>query len=216
MRASPSTNLVRSLPLFAVAGAFFGAGAVVLRLDPRVGPGWFALWALLIALGFISCIGGVVSWLLAGESGVPPDPPRTHRSRTSGRPTAGVEALAPRGRTEFVRPPPGILSRSGPNRYSPEPSDFEPTPMFADAELEDFSSEEPEPVEIDAPPTGPSPDLPEWDEEGAQEEEPYPVGEPAPMVSVDEALRDLDGIERDLVRRGRPGSSDPPATSTAP
>ena len=62
-----SVNFVRSLPLFIVAGVFFGIGVVAFVLDPHYGPGFFTLWALLIALGFVSSIGGVASWLLVPE-----------------------------------------------------------------------------------------------------------------------------------------------------
>lgn len=187
--AGLSVDFLRSVPLFAVAGVFFVAGVLVLHFDPHYGPGVFTLWALLIALGFVSAIGGVVSWLLTAEPPPAGASPRTERVTPPARVTPPVPPTrrempppAPRrNRGEFGRPEPPARGRSEAPTYSPMPSDFEPA----------------------------APHPPEWDEEGAREEDPYPVGDPAELVSVDDALRDLDGIERDLVPRARRPASDP-------
>jgi hypothetical protein len=179
--ASPfSTNFLRSVPLFVCAGIFFVGGAVVLSLDPHYGPGPFTLWALLFTLGFVSSIGGVASWLLAAEPGAP----RPSARETPAPPTptrrsdSPAEFPAERDRTLFGRPSPTVHERPAPGApYRPVAADF------------------------DAQPGPPSPD---WDEEGASEELPYPLPDPNEAVSVEDALRDLDGIERDLVPRSRP------------
>jgi hypothetical protein len=176
-------NFVRSLPLFVAAAAFFVAGGLVLEFDPHVGPGVFTLWALLLALGFVSAIGGVASWLLVGDGSRSPTASRPSPSPSpspSPAPASSLRAAGnptPRARAEFGRPPPAASPPREIPPYRPIPSDLDPTVLASTAE---------------------------WDEEGAVEEFPYPADTLVDSSSVEDVLRDLDGIEHDLAPRSRP------------
>ncbi|MGA8664319.1 MAG: hypothetical protein WB809_04530 [Thermoplasmata archaeon] len=175
----PSDNFIRSIPLFVVAGVFFAIGVLAFLLDPHYGPGFFTLWALLIALGFISAIGGVASWLLVAEPSSSPPTARAVRKPAPDPPGPSKSSgVPPRARNDFGRPTPDVREVRDAPVYRPHPSDFGDSVSAA----------------------------PVWDEEGAREEPPPPIGDPASFVSVEEALKDLDGIEQALVPRGRPPS----------
>ena len=180
-----SVNFVRSLPLFIVAGVFFVVGVVAFYLDPHYGPGFFTLWALLIALGFVSAIGGVASWLLVAEPpSTSPSPRPTRKPVPDAQGMSGAVVPPQRSRTDFGRPNPDVRERSGAPTYRPTASDFGDSLGGA----------------------------PAWDEEGAHEEPPLPIGDPAEFVSVEDALRDLDGIEQALVPRAPPPSKVAPTS----
>jgi hypothetical protein len=191
-----STNFIRSVPLFGIAGAFFLAGVVVFWTDPHYGPGPFTLWALLIALGFVSTIGGVASWLLAAEPSGPPArsaPPARPTSRRIPERGATPEPLARPPRVDFGRPPPTVRERPAPAPYRPTASDFATPPRSEPAPYRPTPSDFAEPAA--------STEV--WDEEGATEEPPFPQATSSGGGSVEDALHDLDGIERDLAPRSR-------------
>jgi hypothetical protein len=177
-----SVSFLRSLPLFLAAALFFAVGAAVLVFDPRYGPGAFTLWALLITLGFVSCIGGVASWLLVGEPGRPSEsaarPVRTRPPADEEPEEERPEPLAVEP-TEFGRPIPAVRARSASSQYAPRAAQLG-IPVRA---------------------------RPEWDEDAE-----LPVAGPVlPTISAADALRDLDGIEQELVPRtpGHPTAPTP-------
>jgi hypothetical protein len=88
---------------------------------PRYGPGEFTLWALLAALGFISAIGGVASWLLPADEPASVDedraPAPVRPSPRSSAP-ASSRARSSAAPAEFGRPAPDVAHRLLPR---PEP-----------------------------------------------------------------------------------------------
>jgi hypothetical protein len=176
-----SDAFLRSLPLFLCGAVFFVAGVVVFDRYPQYGPGAFTLWALLFALGFVSAIGGVASWLLVTEPATVtvarrarPDRGRDEPVR---RPSLSPEVPARTDRSDFGRPVPSVRPAEDALRYRPSPSEL-----------------------VVVPPTRAA-----WDEEAGAE-----LGALAPKPSseagsVEDALRDLDGIEQDLAPRPRSG-----------
>jgi len=170
-----------SSPLFLAATALFIGGYAVWRFNPTVGPGSFPLWDLLVVLGFVSAIGGVVSWFFAsgdgsvaeGERPVPSPsaryPPAKPRPRIPATPVAA---------TEYGRPRPDVRLRSrSPGHASGSPGPLTTAP-FRDP-MEERSDEE------EGPP-GPLP---------------TPAAAPSPRPEVEEMLQELDGIERDASPR---------------
>jgi hypothetical protein len=173
-----SASFLRSLPLFIVSGIFFALGAAVLRLDPTYGPGTFTLWALLLALGFVAAIGGVASWLLVEE----PTPeaakgPRPRAEKGASRPVAFARE-APAGpstidRLEFGRPAPSVHDLGAEPRYPPSASTTS-TPRGRPAE---------------------------WDEDAVSDSGGSASDQFSESISPADALKDLDGIEQELVPR---------------
>jgi hypothetical protein len=178
-RTGPSVppELLRSLPLLGASGILVVFGAVVLRFDPGYGPGAFPLWALLLVLAVICCIGGIASWLLA-EDGAGARPARTeHRPRTprsAPEPSAGpVRALAG-DRLAYGRPAPHVLRRA--------------------------------PLHLPSAPRGRTarPAVPrlDWDESGRRESfAPAPAAPRPEFDRPSEVLEDLDQIEQQLSAR---------------
>lgn len=160
-------ELVRSLPLFLLAAVFFVAGGVIRFVYPTYalyGPGVFTFWALLLALGFTSCIGGVVSWTLAGDA----SPVSIGAPTRSGSPTylpiefpePRVPAEEPeprhpgRARSEFGRPTPDIRPVAAEEDWYERPTDSERfagpeyvLPIVAPPPVEPTRQERLEPVE---------------------------------------------------------------------
>jgi len=176
-----SASFLRSLPLFIVSAIFFAVGGAVLDFDPRYGPGSFTLWALLFALGFVAAIGGVASWLLVEEP-APPEPAAPRGRRALRGSALDLE--------EEPAQPPG-LDRSEFGRPTPWVRDRTgPAPYVpSTAEL-----------------NGTTREAPEWDEDVLTPAS----AEPAGSISAADALRDLDGIEQELVPRTS-GHATPPA-----
>jgi hypothetical protein len=168
----------RSLPLFLLGAVFFVAGVFVWVNWPHYGPGDFALWALLLALGFVSCIGGVASWLLPGDEPAPAEPrPESRLPRPNAPRRADVyqpeawelgHGRRPVARPDFGRPLPEVAR--------PLPRAALPTASGAPAS-----------------PGGSA--QPEWSEEGAHDSAREPVAT---------ILADLDGIESELAPRRTP------------
>jgi len=183
---SPWYGFAPSSPLFLAATALFIGGYAVWRYDAAVGPGYFPLWDLLVVLGFVSAIGGVLSWFFAsGDSeGTErePEPPVVAPPRAAPSPRARpTTTSAPRG--DLGRPRPDVVSRSR-----------------AAGHASGFSA---------ALATTP-PNAPPWEEDEDELDEPpvplpSPPVEPIPRTEVEQMLRELDGIEREAGRRRSPG-----------
>jgi hypothetical protein len=93
--ASP---LLASLPILLLAATLFTAGYVLLWMGVNVGPSVLPLWALLLVLGFVTCIGAVISWSFVEES-------RSDRERGE----AADAAVVATGRSpELGRPRPNV------------------------------------------------------------------------------------------------------------
>ncbi len=113
-RTGDGSDFIRSLPLFVAAGTFLGLGVWVRITDATYGPGLFRLWALLIAMGTVSAIGAVASWLLVEEPRVASSGGGTARTGSTGRRTRlrGLEPSRPIGPSrvdpDFGRPPPEV------------------------------------------------------------------------------------------------------------
>jgi hypothetical protein len=180
----------RSLPLFLAAAIFFTAG-IVLRFgfpaDANYGPGAFAFWALLLALGFTCTIGGVISWTLGGgeaatpatETAVTPPTPTylpINFLEPPLRPPTPEPARVGRPRAEFGRPVPEVRPAAAAEDFYEGPTDSErfegPSYVL--------------PIEI-------TPVV-----EPALADESLPIAEP-----IDAVLADLERIERDLAPRAR-------------
>ncbi len=179
----------RSLPLFIAAAIFFGTG-ILLRFgfpaDANYGPGVFAFWALLLALGFTCTIGGVISWTLAGDAKAPtaePEPsapPPAYLPIDFPEPTAKAsapaEARSYRSRPVFGRPSPEVrpVGVSGDFYEGPTDSERFEGPSYV--------------LPIDVAPLA----------------DPEPTASPATSAEpVEEVLADLERIERDLAPRAR-------------
>ncbi len=180
----PSGSFSRSLPLFISAAIFVAIGVAVLHFDPRYGPGVLALWVLLFALGFVAVTGGLASWLLVEEPSLRAEPePQPRRGREETPTEVDAESVRPSApdRSEFGRPLPYVHEWDEPPAY-PRPSG-----------------------EMGASALEP----PEWDEEGVDNAEPPLAARLAGSLSANDALRDLDGIEQELVPRTSLRSSAP-------
>lgn len=181
---SPWAGFAPSSPLFLAATALFIGGYAVWRFDPTVGPGSFPLWDLLVVLGFVSAIGGVVSWFYAVGDGEPAVAERPTSVEVESRP------VAPRLR---ARPPaPTVAPRAELGRPRPDVSG----PRRASGPASGFSA---------ALATTP-PDAPPWEGDDDELDRapvplPTPPVEPIPRTEVEQMLRELDGIERDASRR---------------
>ncbi|MCI4364808.1 MAG: hypothetical protein L3K10_01910 [Thermoplasmata archaeon] len=179
---SGSSGLVCSLPLFLLGAVFFVSGIAV-RFDyPTYGPGAFTLWALLLALGFISTIGAVASWTLAG------DPVPAPREATS---APVVPAYLP---IEFPESTPSPnLDTAGRTR-----ADFgRPTPEVRAARLEGEWYEGPTETERFA-------GRPAREPTGVEALEDLSSTPEVGSEPVEKVLADLEGIEKDLAPRARP------------
>ncbi len=173
-----SVSFLRSLPLFIASGLFFVFGAVVYVFDPHYGPGSFTLWALLLVLGFVAAIGGVASWLLVAEPEPRPPPrPKGRRWESPAETAPDPEPGVVLDRAESGRPAPAVRERATSPRYVPHPTE----------------------LAGQMPPRSGRRPLADWDETDATE---TPVTGVGPgYASASEALRDLDGIEEELVPR---------------
>jgi len=178
-----------SSPLFLAATALFIGGYAVWRFNASVGPGSFPLWDLLVVLGFVSAIGGVLSWFFAVGNGersdanalpapepVEPEPPRA-------RPRSSVPSAA--SRSDLGRPPPTVVA---PRRPASPASGFSAalatTPRHAPLYEEPDEAFDSPPVPLPTPPV-----------------------EPIPRTEVEQMLRELDGIARDVGRRHPPAAA---------
>ena len=170
--------------MFLAATALFIGGYAVWRFNPSVGPGSFPLWDLLVILGFVSAIGGVVSWFYAVGDGGPvdiePAPPADLDPRpleAKPRPRAAPTPIPPR--SDLGRPRP----EASPGRRPTGPASG-------------FSA-----ALATTPQHAPPWDEPEDDLESPPVPLPTPPIEPIPRTEVEQMLRELDGIERDASRR---------------
>ena len=92
------STVLASLPMLLLTVALFAAGYVLLGLGVNFGPRVLPLWALLLVLGFVACIGTVISWFFvegprpAREMGIAADAAVTTsgRSLDRGRPRPNV------------------------------------------------------------------------------------------------------------------------------
>jgi hypothetical protein len=100
----PVSAFVGTLPLIGLTAALF-AGAYLIHLEyPRLGPGNFPLWGLLLTLGFVAAIGAAISWLFATDE--------------TDSTEASTEAESPRGRasrSELGRPLPDLAPPASPS-----------------------------------------------------------------------------------------------------
>lgn len=189
-RDSPliSVSLYRSLPLFISSAVLFVIGLFVLYSRPHFGPGFFSLWALFVALGFVAAIGGVASWLLVEEPSAPSA--RGARTRPAKEDAPGEPDRVPLSqpsrvdRADFGRPSPLVHDRGDARPYAPTVAE----------------------LGTSVPPA------PEWDEDAPTVTEPLARSNWAESFTPADALRDLDGIEQELVPRSSARSS-PPTTA---
>ncbi len=180
-----SASFYRSLPLFISSALFFAIGAAVLLFDPRYGPGAFTLWALLFALGFVAAIGGVASWLLVEE----PAPARTvapaSRPERETLPVWSEDNEPVRApvidRADYGRPVPAVHERGGPAPYAPTFPELSGTAAAAPGPGGEAL------LGLDLP----------W------------AGSPTETISPADALKDLEGIEKELVPRNSVRASPP-------
>jgi hypothetical protein len=179
-----SPGFLHSLPLFVLAIVLFAAGVAVRFALPTYGPGVFTLWGLLLVLGFISTIGGVLSWTLASEpsAATVADPapttapaylPIEFPESPPGREAAARLGPA-RSRPEFGRPTPETRSAIPAGGWSEGPADSERTVALD------------HPTSVVVQPVAESPP--------ASDERFEPVGS---------VLAALESIERDLAPRNR-------------
>lgn len=184
-----SASFLRSLPLFIASAIFFALGGAVLRIDPTYGPGAFTLWALLLALGFVAAIGGVASWLLVEEP--------TPESSTGARSRAGPGAA--RASTYREQKPAAPLALDRGEFGRPAPS------------VHDLGAEAPYPISASRT-SAPRPRPPEWDEDAVIDPGTSASDQFSESISPADALKDLDGIEQELVpRTSLRGSAPTPA-----
>jgi hypothetical protein len=167
-----SAPFAGSLPLFLGAALLFALGLTVLDFDPRYGAGPFTVWLLLLLLGCIAAGGGIVAWLLVEEPASPGAQPRGTRTDVSA--TSEGPARTPAPASDVDR------------------ADFgRPIPTVHEWSEEPYSH--PDRFSATVSPV----EQPDWDEGPAT-----PSLDRLPgRLSAAEALRDLDGIERELAPR---------------
>jgi hypothetical protein len=109
---SMASLLRGSLPMVLVTVVLFAAGYVLLWRGVNFGPTALPLWALLLVLGFVACVGTAVSWLFGDASDSVP------RGKNVG--------IATEGRSpELGRPYPNVAS---PNRNAVSGAEVELAP----------------------------------------------------------------------------------------
>ncbi len=188
-RGGWSAEFLGALPLL-IGAAFFGLlGLVVRDLDPTYGPGYFALWALLLAVGFICAMGGVAAWLLVGPPPASADP-RAKSRRRDAPPPLGMRRSAPQP-----------MGQEGP--LIPSPDFGRPAPEVY-RRLPDAGSRGGD----TSPSAGRPGERAEWDEGPPARMPQYPRA-PAPTPSTTrgeptaDVLHDLDRLEEELHRKPR-------------
>jgi hypothetical protein len=185
-RASRWAGFAPSSPLFLAATALFIGGYAVWRFDPSVGPGSFPLWDLLVVLGFVSTIGAVLSWFFAsgdgGRTEAVPAPEPVSSERAPARARARSPASSPVSRNDLGRPPPAV---------TPAPRPASPASGFSAALAT-------------TPRHAPVYEEPEDEYDARPLPLPTPPVEPIPRTEVEQMLRELDGIARDVGRRRPP------------
>lgn len=100
----PHPSLRETLPLLILTGAFFAGSYALYLTHPRLGPGNFPIWGLLLTLGCVAGIGSTVSWFFATDDVTTPAGIERPGSTVALAPVRGVH-------NDFGRPVPETAPR---------------------------------------------------------------------------------------------------------